>query len=41
MKPNSPALEGRNNIFLHDMHKIALDVILTHMSANKGINKYG
>ena len=39
MTPNSPPAMGW--FFMHDMQKIAVDVIFTHMVAKKGIKNNG
>ena len=41
MTSNSIALGGIKKYFLHDIHKLALDVTFTPIRANKGINKHG
>ena len=40
MTPNSPALK-RRKICFHDIHKLAMDVTFTQMTAKKGIKKDG
>ena len=41
MAPNSLALGRRKKYFMHDMHKLAVDVTFTQMTAKKVINKHG
>ena len=31
----------RKKYFMHDMHKLVVDVTFTQMTAKKGINKHG
>ena len=39
MTPNSPTLEGKK--IMDGMHKIAMDVMFTHMTAKKVIKRHG
>ena len=39
MAPNSLALKGKKE-FMHDMHKIAVDMTLTQMTSKKGIKRH-
>ena len=41
MTPSSPALGKGENIFMHDMHKLAVDLALIQMTAKKFIKKHG
>ena len=40
MTLNSPPSLGKRKIFMHDMHKLAVDVTFTQIAAKKGIKKH-
>ena len=41
MSPNFPPALWRRKTCMHDMHKLAMDVTFTQMTAKKGIKKHG